>query len=103
MCITLLLKESVSWGRSRKGSGGFFEPPKTKWKNWTREVSVKTFRGHTSLTNTICYLLKNDWNEKEKKTLIDKGESFPDFQRPVDSIFEETQEWFLEHMANTHL
>ena len=40
---------------------------------------------------------------KRKKTLIDRGESFPCFKCPVDSIFEETQERFLEHMVNTNL
>ena len=39
---------------------------------------------------------------KEKNALIDRGESFPGFICPVHSIFEETQEWFLEHMANTN-
>ena len=28
---------------------------------------TKNFGGHTSLTNTICYLLKNDCDEKKKK------------------------------------
>ena len=64
---------------------------------------MKTFGGHTSLRNTICYFLKNDCDEKKNKTLIDRGESFPGFNCPVASIFEETQEWFLEHMANTNL
>ena len=32
---------------------------------------------------------------------IDRGESFPAFKCPVDSIFEE--KWFFEHMANTNL
>ena len=53
---------------------------------------MKTFGGHTSLTNTICYFLKNDCDEKKNKTLIDRGESFPCFKCPVASIFEETQE-----------
>ena len=53
---------------------------------------MKTFGGHTSLRNTICYFLKNDCDEKKNKTLIDRGESFPGFNCPVASIFEETQE-----------
>ena len=53
---------------------------------------MKTFGGHTSLTKTICYFLKNDREEKKNKTLIDRGESFPGFKCPTASIFEETQE-----------
>ena len=34
---------------------------------------------------------------------VDRGESFPAFKCPVDSIFEENQKWFFEHMANTNL
>ena len=35
--------------------------------------------------------MKNDCGEKQKKS--DREESFPGFKCPVDSIFEETQEW----------
>ena len=35
--------------------------------------------------------MKNDGGEKQKKP--DRGESFPGFKCPVDSIFEEAQEW----------
>ena len=46
---------------------------------------TKTFGGHTSIANKyICYLLKNNCDEKKKK--IDRGESFPGFKCPVDSI-----------------
>ena len=51
---------------------------------------MKTFGGHTSLTNTTCYLVKNNCDEKKKN--IDRGESFPGFKCLVDSIFEEDQE-----------
>ena len=40
-----------------------------------------------------CFLLKNDCDEK-KKTLIDRGESFPGFK---------CRGWFLENMGNTNL
>ena len=61
----------------------------------TQAVS-KNFGGHKSLTNTICYLLKNDGYEKKKN--IDRRESFPGFKCPVDSIFEEIKERFLERI-----
>ena len=35
--------------------------------------------------------MKNDSGEKQKKP--DRRESFPGFKCPVDSIFEEAQEW----------
>ena len=38
---------------------------------------TKTFGGHSLLTNTICFLLENDCDEKKK--IIDRGESFPGF------------------------
>ena len=56
---------------------------------------MKTFGGHILLTNTTCFLLKNDCDEKKKKkTLIDRGESYPGFK---------CQGWFLENMGNTNL
>ena len=57
---------------------------------------MKNFGGRTSLTNTICYLLKNDCDEKKKK--IDGRQSFHAFKCPVDSIFEEIKERFSEHI-----
>ena len=42
---------------------------------------------------TICYFFKLDCDCKKKKN-IDRGESIPGFKCPVDSIFEETQEFF---------
>ena len=64
-------------------------PPKRKWKCFnTHELFLtKNFGGHKSLTNAICYLSKNDCDEKKKN--IDGRESFPGFKCPVDSIFEE--------------
>ena len=76
-------------------------PPKPKWKCFnTHELFLtKNFGGHKSLTNTLkklCYLLKNDCDEKKKN--IDGRESFPGFKCPVDSIFEEIKERFLERI-----
>ena len=48
-----------------------------------KQFLMKTFGGHTSLTNTISYFLENDCDEKKNKTLIDRGESFPGFKYPL--------------------
>lgn len=39
--------------------------------------------------------------KRQKHKNIDRGESFPGFKCPVDSIFGETKAHFLKHMANT--
>ena len=44
-----------------------FKPPKPKWKRSNAQFLMKTFGGHILLTNTICYLLKNNCDEKKKR------------------------------------
>ena len=51
---------------------------------------MKNFGGQRSLYT--IHNLKNDCDEKKKK------HCFPGFKCPVDSIFEETQERFSEHI-----
>lgn len=42
----------------------------------------------------FCFFL----NDCDKTENIDRGDFFPDFECPVDSIFEETKESFLGRM-----
>ena len=61
----------LRWGGSRGGLHWVVSvnPPKLKWKCFnTHELFLtKNFGGHKSLTNAICYLSKNDCDEKKKK------------------------------------
>ena len=90
----------LCWGGTRGGLHWVVSvnPPKPKWKCFnTHELFLtKNFGGHKSLTNAICYLSKNDCDEKKKN--IDGRESFPGFKCSVDSIFEEIKERFLERI-----
>ena len=93
----------TAWLRRGGSRGGLHwvvsvNPLKPKWKcfNIHELFLTKNFGGHKSLTNAICYLSKNDCDEKKKN--IDGRESFPGFKCPVDSIFEEIKERFLERI-----
>ena len=57
---------------------------------------TKNFRGHTSLTNSNCYLLKNDCDEKKKKTLT-KDSPFPVLNALLVPFLKERRVIFRAH------